>query len=151
MIAVLGVHHVKVPVTDLGLSRAWYETILPLTAHLEFKDEEGALRGVVYQPLGGLTLCLREDPDLARALSGFDPFAILVQSEAELRAFAERLDSAGVGHGPIVTATLGWLLSVPDPDGLSLRFYTADRHREAITGPGHGIDVSDPAPSERDR
>jgi catechol 2,3-dioxygenase-like lactoylglutathione lyase family enzyme len=128
VITVHGLHHVKVPVSDLTRSRAWYETVLSLSPHLEFPDDSGAVRGVAYQPLGNLTLCLREDPPRAQALAGFNPLAVLVATRADLDDIAAHLDQHGVSHGPVLTATLGWLLSAVDPDRIELRFYTAEHH-----------------------
>jgi len=31
-----------------------------------------------------------------------------------------------VAHEPVVEASIGFMLSFPDPDGLELRFYTLD-------------------------
>jgi Glyoxalase/Bleomycin resistance protein/Dioxygenase superfamily len=43
VITVHGLHHVKVPVSDLTRSRAWYETVLSLSLHLEFPDDSGTV------------------------------------------------------------------------------------------------------------
>ena len=118
MITVRGVHHVKLPVSDLTRSRGWYESVLGVRPWLEFPDGNGVIRGVAYHPLGTLTLCLREDPPRASAFAGFDPL--------------------GIPHGPVTTATLGWLLSTTDPDGVDLRFYTAEHHPPGAV-PGGGI------------
>ncbi len=67
-IRVQGVHHVKVTVTDLARIRSWYESVLPLTAHLDFPDEGGTVRGVVYDPLGSLTLPFARMPPPRRCL-----------------------------------------------------------------------------------
>jgi Glyoxalase/Bleomycin resistance protein/Dioxygenase superfamily len=69
----LGVHHVKVPVTDLGRSRAWYESVFGIEMMIEFPDDDGTVRGVAYAPINQLTLSLREDPERAAALAGFHP------------------------------------------------------------------------------
>ena len=96
--------------------------------YLEFADDDGTVRGIVYQPLGDFALALREDPERARALAGFAPFAALVPTRADLEDVVAHLDELGVEHGPVITATIGWLVVVPDPDGIELRFYTAERH-----------------------
>ena len=49
------------------------------------------------------------------------------------------LDHLGVAHGPVITATLGWLLSAADPDGIDLRFYTAEQHPTVMVGGGGTI------------
>jgi catechol 2,3-dioxygenase-like lactoylglutathione lyase family enzyme len=134
---VTGTHHVKVPVSDLARSAEWYERVLGVERRLEFTDDDGTVRGIAYQPLGDFSLALREDPERARALAGFDPFAALVPTRADLEDLVAHLDRLGVGHGPIVTATIGWLLAVPDPDGIEVRFYTAERH-EPSDGAGAG-------------
>ena len=36
--AILGLHHVKIPVTDLVRSREWYERVLDLEPLTEFRD-----------------------------------------------------------------------------------------------------------------
>ena len=135
---VQGVHHVKAPVSDLIRSRGWYESVLGVTPWLEFPDGNGVIRGVAYHPLGTLTLCLREDPARAVALAGFDPLAVLVATRADLDKVTAHLDLLGVAHGPVITATLGWLLSAPDPDGIDVRFYTAEHHPPGPV-PGGGI------------
>jgi catechol 2,3-dioxygenase-like lactoylglutathione lyase family enzyme len=140
---VTGTHHVKVPVSDLARSADWYERVLGVRRHLEFRDDDGEVRGITYEPLGTFMLALREDPERARALAGFDPFAALVETHDDLVQLAARLDELGVDHSPVITATLGWLLAVPDPDGIQIRFYTAEEHPPAAEGAaGHGVRVS---------
>jgi catechol 2,3-dioxygenase-like lactoylglutathione lyase family enzyme len=128
VIDVAGVHHLKVPVTDLARSRAWYADVLSLVVELEFRDDDGTVRGVAFERRGGLTLCLREDAPRARALAGFDPYAVLVPTRADLDGVLDRLQELGTPHSPIITASLGWLVRVADPDGIELRFYTEERH-----------------------
>ncbi|MBK8729749.1 MAG: LuxR family transcriptional regulator [Tetrasphaera sp.] len=71
-----GVHHLKLPVTDLTRSIAWYASRLGYAVAVEF-HEDGHLAGVVLDhPAGGPQLGLRLDPDRARAAAGFDYFAI---------------------------------------------------------------------------
>jgi catechol 2,3-dioxygenase-like lactoylglutathione lyase family enzyme len=127
-IAVSGVHHVKVPVTELARSRSWYAEVLSLAVELEFRDDDGTVRGVAFERRNGLTLCLREDLSRARALAGFDPYAVLVPTRRELDDVLDRLDDLGVAHSPVITASLGWLVRVTDPDGIQLRFYTQETH-----------------------
>ena len=125
---VTGIHHVKVPVANLAASRQWYERVLPLTVELEFTDGNGVVRGVVYRELGGSALALREDAGRAAALSGWDPVAYAVATRADLDRVIAGLDERGVEHGPVVEATLGWMLAVPGPGGEQVRFYTVERH-----------------------
>jgi catechol 2,3-dioxygenase-like lactoylglutathione lyase family enzyme len=125
---VTGVHHVKIPVADLARSRAWYERLLPLSVELEFRDADGAVRGISYHPIGGVRLALREDAARATALIGWDPIAFAVRTRADLDAAAESLDRSGIEHGPVQKATLGWLFVVTGPDDQQVRFYTHERH-----------------------
>lgn len=64
--AIRAIHHVKIPVTNLEASRAFYERLFDLVVLLEFRDADGIPRGVAYRPLGGVSLALREDPDRGR-------------------------------------------------------------------------------------
>jgi catechol 2,3-dioxygenase-like lactoylglutathione lyase family enzyme len=125
---ILGLHHVKLAVSDLARSRTWYERVFELQPKVEFADDDGAVRGVSYQPKGGFALALREIPALALAMTGFDPLAILVESRDGLEAWGRRLDELGVAHTPVTVAALGWMLSFDDPDGLLLKLYTREEH-----------------------
>jgi catechol 2,3-dioxygenase-like lactoylglutathione lyase family enzyme len=124
---ILGLHHIKIPVSDLRACREWYEQVFELEVLTEFRDDEdGIVRGVVYRSKGDLVLSLRENPSAAKGLAGFDPFAIMLRSRDDIDFWADRLDVLGVDHSPIIEAAIGNILMFDDPDGLQLRFYTLD-------------------------
>jgi catechol 2,3-dioxygenase-like lactoylglutathione lyase family enzyme len=126
---ILGVHHVKVPVSDLVRSRAWYERVFDLEPLMEFRDDDdGVVRGVSYRSKGDLSLALRENGEAARGAAGFDFFAITLQGRPDIESWARRLDELGVAHSDIIEATIGFLLTFEDPDGIELRFYTLNEH-----------------------
>ena len=125
---ILGLHHVKVAVTDLERSRAWYERVFDLEPILEWPDSQGVVRGVRYRAKGGFALALREEPAIARATVGYDPFAILVKGRGDVESWASRLDGLGIAHSPVTAGALGWLLWFDDPDGLQLKIYSEDSH-----------------------
>lgn len=125
---ILGLHHVKVPVSDLSRSRSWYERVFELQPNVEFADEDGVVRGVAYRAKGGFGLSLREDPARAHAMAGYDPFAILVESREDLDSWVQRLDALGIDHWPVTMGALGWLIGFHDPDGLQLKLYTHEVH-----------------------
>jgi catechol 2,3-dioxygenase-like lactoylglutathione lyase family enzyme len=65
-----GIHHLKLPVTDLARSLDWYRSRLGYQVQVEFV-EQGTLMGVgLAHPAGGPDLGLRLDPDRARAAPG---------------------------------------------------------------------------------
>jgi catechol 2,3-dioxygenase-like lactoylglutathione lyase family enzyme len=123
MAGIGGIHHVKLPVSDIAASRAWYERVLGFAVEIEF-EEDGVVRGVA---LGrdGVGLALRHDPRRAAALSGFDALALLVPAREQVSAWAARLDEAGEPHGGIVTGHNGGavLVGLRDPDGIEIRLY----------------------------
>ncbi|MEV4352262.1 VOC family protein [Actinoplanes sp. NPDC049596] len=126
-----GIHHVKVPVSNLDVSLDFYERALgarriPEADHVR---PDGSLFAYIVRVENlGTLLELRLNPDRARAHSGFDPMTILVEDRAALREWAAHLDREGIEHSPILTAMQAWLLVVPDPDGTRLRLYTAETH-----------------------
>ena len=124
-----GIHHVKLPVSDLDRSRAWYESRLGYQAGTEFV-ENGTVMGVVMQhPNGGPYFALRLDPERAARAAGFDYFSIGVPAKAALEALAERLTALGEAHAGVHFATIGWILpGAHDPDGHEVRFYTTQSH-----------------------
>lgn len=120
-----GLHHVKLPVSDVAASQAWYEKVLGFEAVIDFV-EDGELMGVALRRDGcQCQLALRRDPDRARALSGFDAMALLVPTRDDVRAWMAVLDSAGEPHGGLVTGHDGGtvLVGLQDPDGIEIRLY----------------------------
>jgi catechol 2,3-dioxygenase-like lactoylglutathione lyase family enzyme len=134
------IRHVKLPVTDLARSVAWYRSLLELELVAEFA-EDGELRGVqLVDPDGAFGIALRERAHSASRpdLAGFDPFALEVESLATLHALAARCDELGVGHGGVQDrGEWGANLDVTDPDGTVLRFLAGN-----VLEPGtfHGFD-----------
>jgi catechol 2,3-dioxygenase-like lactoylglutathione lyase family enzyme len=111
-----GLHHLKLPVTDIERSRAWYQRVFGFVDEVEFR-EDGVLRGVgLRHGEAGLRLALRQDPERARALAGFDSLC--------LDALLSELDNAGVPHTDPVQGYRGWAADVPDPDGHVVRVHT---------------------------
>lgn len=124
-----GIHHLKLPVTDLARSREWYETRLGYRVQIEFV-EQGQLMGYVLEhPNGGPLLGLRLNPERARAAAGFDYFAIGVPGKDTIEQLAARLTALSEQHTGVHLATIGWILPhLHDPDGHEIRFYTHQQH-----------------------
>ncbi len=117
---ILGLHHIKIPVSDLPRSRAWYERVFDLESFMEFRDDEdGVVRGVAYRSKGELALSLRVNTQAAKGIAGFDPFAIMLRSRPDIDYWVERLDSFGIAHSPVIEAPIGYIMTFNDPDGLS--------------------------------
>ena len=120
-----GIHHVKLPVTDIERSLAWYRTRLGYEVTHEFV-EEGVLMGVAMEhPNGGPGYALRLDPERAVAAAGFDYFAIGVPGKDAIDALAAHLSELGAEHAGVIRTPVGWVLpGTLDPDGHEVRFYT---------------------------
>jgi catechol 2,3-dioxygenase-like lactoylglutathione lyase family enzyme len=131
--ALAGIHHLKVPVTDLARSPAWYRSRLGYTVEQEF-TEEGQLMGYgLAHPNGAPRLALRLDPGHAGAAAGFDYFCLGVSGEPERDAHARRLTAQNEPRAGVHRASFGWILpALPDPDGGEIRFYTIEQN----AGPG---------------
>jgi len=141
--ALAGIHHLKLPVTDLARSLEWYRSRLGYDVQVEFV-EQGTLMGYgLAHPAGGPHLGLRLDPERARAAAGFDYFAIGVPDKAAIDQLARKLDELGQPHAGVHRASLGWILpEVLDPDGHALRFYTMEHHTDVR--PGETTTIHDP-------
>jgi catechol 2,3-dioxygenase-like lactoylglutathione lyase family enzyme len=150
MPSLAGIHHLKLPVTDLARSREWYHSRLGYQIQMEFV-EQGQLMGyALIHPDGGPPLALRLDPGRARAAAGFDYFAIGVPGKQAIDQLAARLTALGEQHAGVHWASIGWILpELHDPDGHEVRFYTLEHHTEL--DPGTVTTINDPRESSQRR
>jgi catechol 2,3-dioxygenase-like lactoylglutathione lyase family enzyme len=120
-----GIHHLKLPVSDVARSRAWYERVLGFETTIEFV-EDGVVEGVALRRDGCQPqIALRHDAERARALSGFDAVALLVPSRGDVHRWSAQLDDLGEPHGGLVEGHHGGavLVGLHDPDGIEIRLY----------------------------
>jgi len=130
-------------VTNLSRSAAWYQSLLDLELAAEFA-ERGVVRGVqLMDPAGGFGIALRDREHCASkpVLTGFDAFALEVDSMAALHQLAERCERLNVAHGGVQDrGTYGASLDIVDPDGTVLRFLVNNPINE---GSFVGVDFDD--------
>ncbi|MBF6190018.1 VOC family protein [Nocardia implantans] len=135
MIETTGTHHIRLTVTDIARSRAFYRDVLgfPIAAESPGSPDDPAVRtdpmrlfgGVVFQA-NGMLLGLRPVADPADRFDservGLDHLSFTVPARDDLVAAAARLSEAGIEHGEITEmADFGIaILSFSDPDGIHL-------------------------------
>ncbi|PYY32824.1 VOC family protein [Curtobacterium sp. MCJR17_055] len=127
--------HVRVTVTDIVRSKAFYQQLFGVEPAMDFSEHAGEpgitedrerLYGGCIFPVGDQLFGLRPvapsgqrfDPDTV----GLDHVSFMVGSVDELHEAAARLDAAGVEHGEVTDlGDAGMvILSVQDPDDINL-------------------------------
>lgn len=132
-IAITGFSHVRLTVTDIARSRAFYDDIFGLPVAIEMPaDADAATRenfaflygGVIYQ-LGNTLLGLRPvaadrfDEDRV----GLDHLSFAVATRGDLEAAATLLDERGITHPGIKDIGGGSILELRDPDNIALELF----------------------------
>lgn len=139
-----GIHHVKIPVTDLTRSVEWYAKVFGYRTTIEFAEADGEVLGVGGEIPGlecGMTF--RVNPQAAKGCRNFDPVSFGVDTKEDVEAWAAHLDGLGIGHSPVIEASIGWLLVFNDPDGIQLHLYTwAEHGKDQSHLPGYGRRVA---------
>ena len=136
-IPVAGFAHVRLTVTDIARSRAFYDQVfalpvafeIPADADEEIRQQLGFLYGGVIYHLGTSLLGLRPaapgsdrfDEDRV----GLDHLSFSVADRDALHAAAARLDELGVPRGDVKDIGIALLLEFRDPDGIALELYAA--------------------------
>lgn len=125
-----GVKVLKLPTTELRESVRWYRRVFGAEPVLEFPDiEDGVIRGVALElPDADCGIALREAPEQAAGVRGFNLAVWSVEGLSDIEAWAAHLDKLGIPHSPTITATQGWMLIFSDPDGIEHHLYTRERH-----------------------
>jgi catechol 2,3-dioxygenase-like lactoylglutathione lyase family enzyme len=120
-----GFHHVKLPVSEVAISRDWYRRVLGFRVDMEFVEDNVLMGIALVDPAGTVCLALRRDPDRAAAWSGFDPIAIAVPTRDQVQTWRQRLDDLDQPHGGVITGHNGGsvLVGLHDPDGIEIRLY----------------------------
>jgi glyoxylase I family protein len=133
------VHHMRIAVTDVGRSQAFYTEVLGFEVAVAAPPPAGeehhevlvdSLQGGVILMHQGMFFGLRPvDDERAAAADHFDPFRVgldhlsfAVPARADLDAAAHTLDQLGIEHGPVRDLPpLGMsFLAFFDPDGIAL-------------------------------
>ena len=124
------VQHVRLTVTDIARSRAFYDSVFGWPVLLEMpEDADGETReklwflfgGVIYRTgdiLVGLRPVAKDSFDENRA--GLDHVAFRLDSKDDLDAAAAHLDDLGIAHEPIKDIGMGHILEFRDPDNIAL-------------------------------
>ncbi len=131
-VSITGFAHVRLTVTDLPRSRAFYDALfgwdvafeVPEDADEQVREQLGFLfGGVIYAVPGGL-LGLRPvapgDDSFSEDRVGLDHLSFGVASRADLEAAVTALDALGAPHGPVKDLGRLSILEFRDPDGIAL-------------------------------
>jgi catechol 2,3-dioxygenase-like lactoylglutathione lyase family enzyme len=116
----VGLHHIRLSVSNVLASRDWYAEVLGLSPIL-VEEQEETVDGAVLEHPSGVVIGLHHDPDGAAALRDH---ALIGLAVLDLAAWRDHLDQLHVAHGPIVDAHVGRCLSLRDPDGILLELHT---------------------------
>jgi glyoxylase I family protein len=132
-IAIKSVAHVRLTVTDIDRSRAFYDALFGLPVAIEMPpDADPATRerfaflygGVIYQ-LGDSALGLRPvgSDTFQEDRVGLDHISFAVEDRAALDTAVQVLDRQGVAHGEIKDIGEAWILEFRDPDNIALELF----------------------------
>jgi catechol 2,3-dioxygenase-like lactoylglutathione lyase family enzyme len=122
--ALSGLHHLKLPASNLDVSLDWYRRVFGAQHLTQFDhiDDDGVRYAVIIAIPGLSTpLELRWAPGAAVAMRGCDPIMLAVESTEALDAWARHFDSLGVAHSGVIQGGAGHLLVVADSDGIYIR------------------------------
>ena len=128
-----GINHLRLTVTDIERSKAFYTTLLGREPVIDFsadvdqpgvrQDQSRFFGGVVYS-FGDQVLGLRPVAEAGDTFSstrvGLDHVGLQVGSRNDLDLAAERLSADGVPHGEVIDLGPMVILSLQDPDDINL-------------------------------
>ncbi len=132
-IPVDGFAHVRLTVTDIARSRAFYDDVFGLPVAFEVPaDADEATREQLSFLYGGVVYALGDSLFGLRPVggdhfdedrTGLDHLSFAVDSRADLDAAVAVLDERGVAHGGVKDIGVGVILEFRDPDGIALELF----------------------------
>ncbi len=136
-----GYAHVRITVTDIATSKAFYDDVFGWPVAIDATDKAGEpgvkdspeayYGGCIYQTPSGALFGLRpvapEGQRFDSAVVGLDHVSFQVGSRDDLVAARDALEGKGVPHGEVKDFTDSGLaiLSFSDPDGVHLELTAA--------------------------
>jgi glyoxylase I family protein len=126
MVAISGIAHVELSVSDLDRSVAWYSELLSAPETFRAADEsEGIVAAAIRDPASNVVLAFtqhdRQEPGrFTPRRAGLDHLCFGVASEEALEDWVARLDQFGIEHSPIRDYGFGLAVTFDDPDGIAL-------------------------------
>ena len=133
-----GYAHVRLTVTDLARSRAFYDDVfgfpvafeVPAGADEATREQLGFLYGgIIYALPGGQLLGLRPVAPAGDRFDedrvGLDHLSISLGSTDDLQAAVGVLDGLGIAHAGVKDLGAGLILELRDPDGVALELFAA--------------------------
>ncbi|MEO6571649.1 MAG: VOC family protein [Ilumatobacteraceae bacterium] len=137
--ALTGLHHVRLTVTDIERSKAFYSQLLGIDPAIDFTAETlvSGVRDDPHRFFGGCTFAFNDNLLGLRPVGepgdrfdstrvGLDHLSLGVSSMDDLRHAAECLDALGIENGGVVELpALGIaVVSFQDPDDINLELVT---------------------------
>ncbi len=110
--AMTGLNHVAVTVSDIGVSEPWYRALIGADPVLD-EHTDGGFRHVVWAFGDGTLFGIHQhDRDIAPGeftefRAGLDHIGFGVASRTELQDWVDRLEALGITQGGIVDAQYG--------------------------------------------
>ncbi len=132
-IATTSISHIRLTVTDIERSRAFYERVFAWPVFVETPNDADAADadryaylygGVLYLAgnfLVGLRPVASDTFDENRV--GLDHLSLSVVDLDALHAAASTLDDLGIAHEPVKAIEHGSILEFRDPDGIALELF----------------------------
>lgn len=136
-IPISGYAHIRLTVTDIARSRAFYDSVfgLPVAFELAAGADDATKKqlaflfgGVIYAVPGGLLglrPVARDGDRFDEDRTGLDHLSFSVDSAA-LQIGVSVLDRLGIAHGGIKDVGTGKLLEFRDPDGIALELFASN-------------------------
>ncbi|MEJ7651325.1 MAG: VOC family protein [Nakamurella sp.] len=135
-IPVSGYSHVRLTVTDIDVSRKFYDDVFGLPVAMELPadaDEQTREQlaflfgGVIYQLPSGSLMGLRPVAPAGSRFDedhvGMDHLSLWVDSTDQLEESIKILDGLGVAHGGIKDGGAALFLEFRDPDNIALELW----------------------------
>ncbi|MGO4806126.1 VOC family protein [Arthrobacter sp. 2MCAF15] len=128
-----GIHHLRVPVSDLGVAFGFWRDIFGYERDFDFPGPDGVVNWAIKSVTGGPSIVLWVDPERANNPPPYPLFSLSLRDEQSVFDLEAELDRRGFEHGEVQFRKRSARFFAYDPDRNKIGCYVRHDYVRSVS------------------